>query len=51
MPTKHEVQMNITVPREVRQALKASAAVRSITMNALIVELLTKGIQILNRGK
>lgn len=40
-----EVAINIVVPRELRQVLKARAAVLEITLNALMVNILQANIE------
>lgn len=39
-PKKKEVAMNIVLSRQLRQSLKARAAVLDITVNALVVNIL-----------
>ena len=42
---KAEVSMNIVVSRELRKALKSRAALLDITVNALIVNILTFDVE------
>ena len=44
-PKKKEVAMNIMVSRELRKALKSRAALLDITVNALIVNILTFDVE------